>query len=171
MCIIIAKASGASLPPRQILEKCARRNPHGCGFATAGKVCHSLDFERFYKRLVKETADGKAAIIHFRYATHGSVRTGNCHPFRDKETGVSFAHNGVLSILPYRDMTDSETAFRGLYVPKIRQFGLDSEQLRNSVASTIGPSRFAFLSPDGEIRLFGNFFEFGGCMYSNMNFM
>lgn len=170
MCIIIAKASGANLPPRQILETCAMRNPHGCGFATADKVFHTLNFELFYKRLQKETADGKAAIIHFRYATHGSIKTANCHPFRDKDSGVSFAHNGILSIVPYKDMTDSETAFRGLYVPKIQRFGLDSDQLRYEVFSTIGSSRFAFISPEGEIRLFGCFYEFDGCHYSNMNF-
>lgn len=47
--------------------------------------------------------------MHFRFATHGSVRNRNCHPFRDGD--LFFAHNGVLPYPSVGDRTDSEFAF------------------------------------------------------------
>lgn len=171
MCIIIAKPQGAKLPPYRILKNCALRNPDGFGFATVDGCYHFMNFDTFYRCLLEEAENKQSMIIHFRWATHGSVGLANCHPFRDDLTGVSFAHNGILSIEPYKDMTDSETAFRWLYVPKIREFGLDSDELRYEVYNTIGYSRFAFLGHDSEIRCYGHFYDFGGCYYSNPNFL
>lgn len=171
MCIIIAKPQGVALPPAQTIYNCALHNPHGFGFATVAGVYKTMDFRTFYKRL-QEVADvDTAMILHFRIATHGSLKRANCHPFWDKETGVAFAHNGILNIEPYKDMTDSETAFRGLYVPIIREYGLDSDELRYEVHETIGFSRFAFLGPDSEIRLFGHFYKWRGCAFSNQSFL
>lgn len=169
MCIIIAKPRGAKMPPFDIIQNCARRNPDGFGFATVEGVFKSMNFNTFYKHL-QQVPEDSALIIHFRYATHGSLKRANCHPFRDPKSGVSFAHNGVLNIIPYKDMTDSETAFRGLYVPVLRKYGLDSDELKKEVAGTIGGSRFAFLGPEGRIRLFGQFYEYQDCWYSNTNF-
>ena len=171
MCIIIAKPQGASMPPYRILENCARRNPDGFGFATVDGVYKTMKFDTFIKHLYDWTTDDDAILIHFRYATHGSCKRSNCHPFRDDETGVSFAHNGVLNIVPHGDMTDSETAFRGLILPKIRDYGLDSDEVFNEIEDIIGGSRFAFLGPDSLIRLYGNFYDFAGCMYSNPYFL
>ena len=171
MCIIIAKPQGAKLPPYKILENCARRNPDGFGFATVNGCYHFMNFDTFCRCLEEAAEDRQSLLIHFRWATHGSIGLTNCHPFRDDVTGVSFAHNGILNIKPYKDMTDSETAFRGPYVPKIRRYGLDSDELAYEVYQTIGYSRFAFLGQDSQIRCFGPFYEFGGCKYSNANFM
>lgn len=110
-------------------------------------------------------------VIHFRYATHGSVRRANCHPFRDGAAGVSFAHNGVLPVIPRGDKTDSETAFRRLLSPVIRLHGLGSPDLAAAVDEIIGGSRFAFLSDDARILTFGQFCGSGGCLYSNPNFL
>lgn len=169
--MLIAKPQGAKLPPYRILEHCATRNPDGFGFATVDQVCHFMNFDTFYRCLLEASEDRQSMLIHFRYATHGSVGLSNCHPFRDDISGVSFAHNGILNIYPYKDMTDSETAFRRLYVPIIREYGLDSDELRYEVYNTIGYSRFAFLGEDSRIRCFGTFYKFGGCLYSNPNFM
>ena len=171
MCIIIAKPQGVELPPANIIANCAMRNPDGFGFATVEGVYKTMDFRAFYKRLQETASPDIAMILHFRIATHGSCKRANCHPFGDDETGVSFAHNGMLDIMPYKDMTDSETAFRGLYVPKIREYGLDSDELRYEVFGTIGFSRFAFLGPDSQIRLFGHFYKWRGCSFSNQHFI
>ena len=170
MCIIIAKPQGAKMPPFDIIKRCAQRNPDGFGFATVEGVYKTMDFGRFYKRL-QEVPQDSALLIHFRWATHGSLKRANCHPFRDIKSGVSFAHNGVLSLNPIKDMTDSETAFRTLFVPQIRRFGIDSDELNRTVEDTIGGSRFAFLGPDGELRLYGHFIFYGGSWYSNPYFL
>lgn len=170
MCIIIAKPLGAEMPPIETLRYCAQRNPDGFGFAIPGKVYKSMNFETFYKELKKTVTPDTAAIIHFRYATHGRPCKSNCHPFRDDDLGVSFAHNGVLPIVPFTGKTDSETAFRGLIAPKMKLYGIDSKEARNEILSVIGGSRFAIMTDDGEIRLFGRFISDGGCWYSNENY-
>jgi hypothetical protein len=171
MCIIIVKPQGAALPPVSILDRCARRNPDGFGYAAPGGVYKTLDYTRFLRRLDAAARSGGPLVIHFRYATHGSVRRANCHPFRDGAAGVSFAHNGVLPVIPRGDKTDSETAFRRLLSPVIRLHGLGSPDLAAAVDEIIGGSRFAFLSDDAQILTFGQFCGFGGCLYSNPNFL
>lgn len=170
MCVICIKPAGAQMPPQGTLKRCAEANPHGFGFATKDRIFKTLSYKEFCKEL-KTISKDEAAILHFRYATHGSIKTENCHPFRDAKTGVSFAHNGVLPIVPYEDMTDSETAFRGLFVPVIREHGLHSEELCEEVFGIIGGSRFAFIDKDGETRLFGRFVRHLDYWFSNLNWM
>lgn len=159
------------MPPKAILKRCAMLNPHGFGFATTDRLFKTLDAEEFFKEL-KTISKEETAILHFRYATHGSIKLENCHPFRDDETGIAFAHNGILfSITPYNDMTDSETAFRGSLVPVIKKYGFDSDEFIIKTHNIIGGSRFAFIDKDGKYRLFGSFAQYKDCWYSNRNFM
>lgn len=170
MCIIIVKPAGAKMPPKAIINRCATLNPHGFGFATKDRIYKTLSYEDFYREL-KTIDRNETAILHFRYATHGSVKEANCHPFRDEESGVSFAHNGVLSIETANDMTDSETAFRTRIVPVIRKYGFDSNSFDSENYKVIGSSRFAYIDSEGNYRLFGAFFKHGECWYSNRNFL
>lgn len=170
MCIIIVKPAGVNMPPRAIIDRCANLNPHGFGFATRNRVYKTLSHQDFRRELNSISRD-EAAILHFRYATHGSIKTDNCHPFNDKATGVSFAHNGILNIVPRNDMTDSETAFRDLIAPVIHEYGLFSDETASAVYEIIGGSRFAFIDTAGEFRIFGQFLLYHGCWYSNRNFM
>ena len=158
------------MPPRAIIERCARLNPHGFGFATKDRVYKTLNFEEF-KNAIRTIRHDEAAILHFRYATHGSIKTANCHPFRDDITGVSFAHNGILNIEPIDDMTDSETAFRTRIVPIIRTNGFQSSEFIFEKYKIIGGSRFAYIDSKGDYRLYGSFVHHKGCWYSNRNFM
>lgn len=113
-------------------------------------------------------------IMHFRLATHGSVKRDNCHPFYDGETGTWFAHNGVLNVRPKRDTTDSETAFRELFVPYIKQYGLNADETRYTIRQVLAntSSKFAFLQGE-DLQLFGEYKQLanGGCWYSNLRFM
>ena len=170
MCILIVKPAGAKVPRLNTLKNCAIRNNHGFGFATADRVYKTLSFDDFVAQL-HEIKQEESAIIHFRFATHGSIGLANCHPFKDEATGVAFAHNGVLAILPKNDMTDSETAFRSLFVPKIEQYGLYSRSLTQAVNRVIGASKFAFIDSEGNIKTYGRFIEHDGCYYSNYQFL
>lgn len=171
MCIIIVKPQGAQLPPFEIISRCAKRNPDGFGFAVPGRVFKSMSFKRFYKELQSVAKSEVPAVIHFRFATHGSIRLANCHPFRDENTGVSFAHNGVLSLVPDGDMTDSETAFRNVLLPEIENSGINSGKFKTAVSNVIGGSRFAFITDKGNIKMFGNYVRYSDCFYSNLNFI
>ena len=71
-------------------------NPHGCGFVSKTNHFKSLDFNMFLRHLHNVPQD-ENCIIHFRYATNGSVCKANYHPFTHKS--ISFAHNGILNIM------------------------------------------------------------------------
>ena len=157
------------MPPLSLLERCAMRNPDGCGFATPETIYKSLRFTAFVKHLCSLSTD-TPAIIHFRLATHGSICRDNCHPFKDARSSISFAHNGVLSIEPVNDLTDSETAFRFYFMPIIAQYGLYSIEFESVVKSIIGGSKFAFINQEGNLRMFGKFIKQDGCYYSNYSF-
>ena len=168
MCLIIAKPAGLRLPAGRIIESAALRNPDGFGFCTPDRWFRTTDYEEFREELARVGKD-EPCIIHFRMATHGSVRTGNCHPF--VHGGVGFAHNGVLAMGGRGDMTDSETFFLDVLCPEIDAHGFDSQEAQGAIERHIGFSRFAFMV-DGTLRLYGGFREMpDGCLYSNMNFI
>lgn len=169
MCILIVKPAGVGLPPRHLLERYAQRNPHGFGYATGAKTYKTMNYKAFLKEITKED-ESEAMLIHFRYATHGSKKKNNCHPFKDEATGVAFAHNGILPIAPIGDMTDSETAFKRLFQPHIAQGGIYSRALAQEVKSIIGSSKVAFINTLGQIKTFGEFTEVDGIFYSNIRF-
>lgn len=151
------------MPKREILDACAIANPDGFGFASERDYYKTMSYDRFLDRLAMVRTD-EACIIHFRLATHGSKRRGNCHPF--KVGDLYFAHNGVLPIVPDYDKTDSETAFRRYLAKPAATYGLQSWQMSRAVDAIIGTSKFAFLR-GGEIAAFGQFTDINGVLYSN----
>ena len=80
MCVIVIKPAGHDLPSKSELRKAYEHNSDGCGFVSETATYKSLDFEDFYGHLRKVSRD-ENCIIHFRWATHGSVCVRNCHPF------------------------------------------------------------------------------------------
>ena len=170
MCIIIYKPAGLQLPDELMRFKCETQNPHGFGFATPTKVFHSMSRKDFERRLTAEFDPAEPLLIHCRIATHGSLKKSNCHPFIDLESGVAFAHNGILDIKPIGDKTDSETAFITRFVPVIRQYGIKSRELAAEVRSIIGGSRFIFMDAEGSVVMFGNWYkrQADGCYYSHI---
>lgn len=166
MCVIIIRLAGRDLPTKKELKAAYQRNHDGCGFVSESDHYKSLDFEDFYARL-KKVPKSENCIIHFRWATHGSVSLANCHPFYDEKSNTWFMHNGILAVTPYRGKTDSETAFRKYLAPTIRRFGLYSKELQTVVRNIIDSSKFAFMQ-DGQIKTFGRYIEYKGCYYSNL---
>lgn len=168
MCVLITKERGKKLPSDNILRMCHEANPDGCGFATKDLFFKDLDFKHFLRCLHKYVTDEDECIIHFRYATHGSIKKENCHPFVDKQKGVAFAHNGVLPIRSKNDMTDSEIFFRECFLPTFSKSGWGKETI-NVIKNAIGGSKFAFITKDG-LKTFGEFFKTNGCecRFSNL---
>lgn len=169
MCVIIYKPAGVEIPSTEILNKAHLRNPHGCGLVSPTIQYKGLSYNSFLKHLRKCNVE-EPLLIHFRFATHGSVKRSNCHPFYDTETDTYFMHNGVLRIYPKKDMTDSEYAFRNILQPYIKKYGLNSEELEKTVCQVIGYSKFAFMQGD-MVRLFGDYINYKGCYYSNLRFL
>ena len=89
-------------------------NPHGCGIVTPSDHYKGMSIDMLLRHLKKRDIS-EPCLMHFRLATHGSIKRANCHPFLDEESGTWFMHNGILNVDPIGDMTDSETAFREIH--------------------------------------------------------
>lgn len=167
MCVIIVKPAGVKMPGIDTINAAYTANPDGCGIVSPSVFYKGLSYRSFKKHL-KKVSDDEPCIIHFRLATHGSIRSANCHPFRRGD--VWFAHNGILDIRPHGDMTDSETAFQNIIYPAITRHGYGSNEMDLAVYAVIGYSKFAFLQDDN-LRLYGDFIKRDGCYYSNLRFL
>lgn len=164
------KPAGEKMPSKKILDLMAMHNHDGYGFvSSSGKACRTMSYSAFLQQL-KQVKKSEECMVHMRWATHGSKSTHNCHPFHDKDTDIWFAHNGVLPIPSKNDMTDSEICFRETLVPAIKKYGFGSERFCRIEDNVRGCSRFAFMK-DGKISMFGDWQEFDGCLYSNLNFL
>lgn len=167
MCVIIYKPAGVKMPSIEILAAAYRANPHGCGFSSPSCSFKSLNFSQFLHNLDR-VSDSEPCVIHFRLATHGTVKRTNCHPFR--RGGISFAHNGILDIAPVGDRTDSETAFIKIIYPAIKKHGWASPEVDEIIERLIGYSKFALMY-HSEVKLYGHFIhQPDGCYYSNLRF-
>ena len=172
MCIIIAKARKQQGPTWDAIMHATQRNPDGFALAYSlgrGKAPRII---RSMKRadvldVLKGIVNRKSAswILHARIATHGSKRVENCHCWVDADTGLIFAHNGILQVHPEGDMTDSETAFRRLLVPAMQTGGGDA--FNAAISAIIGNSKFAVMDHTGEIFLYGRYLEEEEASYSN----
>lgn len=120
MCVICYIPKGVETPSKTMLTAMYKANPHGIGFCTPKTLYKGMNFDLFYKRIQQRRIE-EPCLLHFRLATHGSVKRANCHPFYDKCTDTYFMHNGILNIRPMGDMTDSETAYRSILVPYIKE--------------------------------------------------
>lgn len=166
MCVLLVKPANTPVPAKDIIEACCKANPDGFGFATPTRYFRTMDKDEFIKECMS-LAECEPAIIHMRWATHGSKRTDNCHPFFDEETGTYFAHNGILPFYPKGDITDSEFAFRTFIVPSVKAHGFDSRSVAYSCSRIIGTSKFALLN-GSKVRMFGHFEKIEGVYFSNL---
>lgn len=171
MCVLIYKPKGRPLPSNETLKACCYANPHGFGFVTMnGYRFRTMDEKKFIDKLYSKVTIEDEVMIHCRFATHGSKRVANCHPFKFND--VYFAHNGILNIKPYRDKTDSETAFISILYPVIEKYGIHSQELKKEVNNIIGGSKFCIFDTKLKVaRIFGDYSLFEGCYYSNTRFM
>lgn len=168
MCVIIVKPAGVPMPSNELINAAFVANPHGCGFVSPSRHYKGLSLDSL-KRNLRKVPASEPCIIHFRLATHGSIKRANCHPFRRGDLWL--AHNGVLDWPARGDMTDSETALDEILYPAMCEYGYNSESFDDVVHDVIGYSRFAFLKGD-ELKIYGNFVQAdNGCLYSNTIFL
>ncbi len=174
MCVIIVKKAGVKLPSREVLRAAFQANPDGCGFATSGGyVWRGLRFGDFLKKFKEHAKEDENVMIHFRWATHGSVKQANCHPFTAEEgdNKVVFMHNGVLNIPSVNDMTDSEICFRRKIMPALTEDKFEvTDKVKEVINGVIGSSKFAMLI-NGKMKLFGRWEKYGDLICSNTRFL
>lgn len=168
MCVIAVINKGVPTPPDNVIKSMSRCNPHGCGMCSPSDSYRGMSVELLLRHLHKRDIS-EPVLLHFRLATHGSVKKSNCHPFHDDVTDTWFAHNGILNVTPTGDRTDSEEAFRTILLPEIQAHGLHSDNVRYAVKNIIGGSRFAFMQ-GCDVLLYGQYEQWHGVLYSNLRF-
>lgn len=167
MCVIILKPADIEMPSLETLDACKKANPHGFGIMSPSVQYKGFNYKTFLRKLARVPAHEPCAI-HFRYATHGSIKVANCHPFRNGD--LWFMHNGVLSITPDADKTDSQTMFDRHIAPAVHKYGFGSDKADEVIEYCRQGCRFALMQ-GSTINLYGDFKEGDdGCMYSNFNF-
>ena len=119
MCLIIASRVG-KLPHAGDLVRGFEANPDCWGVMSAQDgllyVDKGYDMADMLDAVQKVCAVGYPYVIHFRYATHGSVSEANCHPVEvlSDNDGYSvdlpevwMAHNGILPVATVGDESDT----------------------------------------------------------------
>jgi len=175
MCLIIHHPAGHTVSRRDFVE-ISDRNPDGFGLMTAhGGTLHTArtigDIEHAYA-LYSEFAAGRAAVLHWRFATHGTVTLDNAHPFtltRD----IAFVHNGMLSCgTPDADASDTAHLARVLLAPIARDnpdalFHADTRAVLSPMIGT--GNKLAVMDNQGRVSIFNRAagVEYRGRWYSN----
>jgi hypothetical protein len=194
MCIIVHKPKGKTLDVGT-LKRCWDRNPHGAGFMFTqnGAVYGNKGYMTF-KDLTKGLAgagflrDGfltksHAVTIHFRLASHGSIKPTNCHPFPITndldiikaeywEADIGIAHNGIIPIevIPGLDISDTMTYILTVLSSELYYDRFKERKIHRQICRDIDWSRLFILKADGSHILFGVWTEEAGILYSNEGF-
>jgi len=187
MCILVFKPKGINFPTKEVLENCFLMNPDGSGYAWVDRsgISHIrkgfLTFHDFYESIsqnMKKLTKFDVSL-HFRFATHGSVSSGNCHPFpvscriNDLKSTVIdgkfkiMAHNGIISSLGNRaKKTKSDLSDTMVFSKELRSFGENNRQNKRILES----GKFVIMDRKGS-RRYGNFIEEDGIFYSNDGYL
>jgi len=188
MCILIHKPQGVKMPTNDQLEICFENNPHGAGI---GWIDHDglshirkgfMDVKSLKDFIQKNgrMLDSVDVVLHFRYATHGSIRVGNCHPFpvdvklvnlrNTNYTGYFriMAHNGVIS--EFNKFTGGKTDLSDTIclAKLIHEDGDDAAYIKDIL--TKGHNKFVISDGNGVMKRFGQFIEDGGIFWSNSTY-
>ena len=187
MCILVFKPKGINFPTKAILENCFLMNPDGSGYAWVDRsgISHIrkgfLTFHDFYESISQnmEKLTKFDVLLHFRFATHGSVSPGNCHPFPVscriddlKSTVIDgkfkiMAHNGIISSLGHRaKKTRSDLSDTMVFSKELRSFGENNRQNKRILES----GKFVIMDRKGS-RRYGNFIKEDGIFYSNDGYL
>ena len=174
MCIVVVSPKGQQFPSVETIQNCVDSNPDGFAMSwnEDGKIksYKTMGYKaivKFYKEFIAEHDPMTTGFVfHARIATHGSKKLSNCHCWTSD--GLSFAHNGILSVANRGDMTDSETFFQDIFLPIYRTCGWDGA--KKAIDACIGSSKFAFIDGEGTVWGFGNYECVDGNYYSNSSY-
>ena len=151
MCLLVARLKDSNwLPTVSEQENAWNSNPHGFGIgwlAEDGLLYTSkTPDKRDVKAMLERIPSGAPAIMHWRFATHGSKNVQNCHPWPCFGRRWIGAHNGVLSLQPCEEgLTDSQS-----FLNTLKGDGPNIPQVEKRIAK-LGYGKFAFLSDKGRV--------------------
>lgn len=156
MCLLIVKPAGYSIP-YEYLESAAFSHPHGSG------LVYSDGSRSFVKKgylwneaqIAEELAnlEDYPALIHFRFATHGSKNNNNTHPFPLLK-GWHAAHNGVIKGIQCRKDESDTRSFIRQYVNPLIARDYEVSDVVDFIGQLLGKgNKMAFISPEGKLHI------------------
>jgi predicted glutamine amidotransferase len=154
MCLAIYKPNGVEIAQRY-LRRGFTNNFDGAGFA----VCIQNKIEIFkgyttfdaFMEAYKPHAT-RAALIHFRIATHGETTTENCHPFSLHHDEYAMIHNGIINIDTKfnKDMSDTWHFAELVLTPMLQKLPFNHPALKYLIETSIGTyNKIVMLRNDG----------------------
>jgi len=189
MCIISVKIKGFDLPKEEHLRNCESRNKDGMGIAYLKEGKNEViikkdfkDLEEFIKWFYDNIKKEDTCVIHFRYATHGLVDSGNRHPFPvTKNTGLlretnvvcqmAVAHNGVISQYgTHVTFSDTQKFIMDILADDVVKDNISNPTVRKLVSNFLSGDRMAVLMNTGIVYMWGSWVKEGELYYSNDGF-
>jgi hypothetical protein len=175
MCLLIVKPAGVSIPKQELIHA-SFANPHGAGIAWSDgkktRIAKNAKWDGYDIVQALEPLHDKPALIHFRYATHGSQNDANAHPF-SLPAGYVAAHNGIIhGIKCGEDESDTRAFLRQYVAPTLQLWGKFPKGSIENLATLHGPgNKIAFLAPSGDYSITneGAGFWDNGAWFSNAN--
>ncbi len=181
MCLIIYKPAGVPWNNTAITNA-FENNPDGAGlmFPQDGKVRIERAFwttDLLFEHLGENDLTDKAAVLHFRWATHGKVDVTNCHPFPVQarpshlctlSTRLGVVHNGIIPGMESKAAYSDTLQFITHTLVNLKAH-IGKVWFSRFLANATN-SKFAFMAGDGVVTLVGKFVEEGGLWYSNYSF-
>lgn len=174
------------------LDNCIRRNPHGNFLAVIHvepdgtkslKKIRALEKQPILDAYEKAAEDDEL-LLHARKASGSPITLSNVHGWESPE-GLTFCHNGILPFFEGLDSkSDSLNFFERIFLPcwrgEDRQFSKNVDLLLDYFASlpfvsslthTQKHNTFAFLLPNGAVKLYGEFILDHGIRFSNEGYL
>ena len=175
MCLAILQPAGTDVPLTR-LRQAAINNPDGCGYAyltpsgvQTRKGRNWAEIEPAYLAAVRRYGSTSPFLVHFRWATHGSVSTRNTHPFRLADGGAMI-HNGIIHNVDQPEGMSDTRYFVRAVIDRLPLGWQHDALYREMIARYIGSgNKLAFLGPDGSTLLINGAQgeTYAGVWYSN----
>lgn len=168
MCVIIYKPAAVMLSLKD-LQQAYAHNADGVGIAV--RVPGKIHVKKHVWTLAEFLTEWQAVadqevLLHFRYATLGTVNAANCHPFVVGPLVV--AHNGHIKGYGTKTISDTRQWCEKWLAPLVRK-RWTTTGIASAIHTEFPTQRFALLPVHGEPQLIGGAWH-NGAWYSNRDF-
>ncbi len=192
MCIVCVKPQGVAMPDSKTIQTMWQGNPDGAGLTYWRSGEDSVTINKGFMKLKQlksvlnelNLGTDDLMVLHFRWATHGLVDPGNCHPFplSNKIEALraiygqfpcAIAHNGVFGNMACHETLSDTQKFIGKILCDPAIIGnIDNPAIVELISGYCGSSsKLAILQP-GRLILIGDFVKDNdtGLIYSNRGY-
>lgn len=156
MCLALVKPAGKTIKKTE-MHRAYTANKDGCGLAVRIRgeirIAKGLwSFDECWKMVANLMPYD--LLLHFRWASAGSVIAENCHPF-SVVGGGALIHNGHLHGYGLPHKSDTACWVDEVLNPLLTQYpgALDSDIMRQLLGDSIGTSKMAIMTPDATVIL------------------